>query len=379
MAHSNGRIYIDTSVTPNIGVDVIGDVAYVLGKNSGDVGTLCSSTDINQWAKYRPIEKAGFTGRLTDAMRKAEDWGIGNIPQWSSKTLANMVNFWAKGNTSSANLPDIGLKVEWWTKVLPSTKYRLLDFVADVGMKGYWHGAEAPIAPISDALEISFSGQLDVLYPKGAESAETLSFKDFTNWDDFYFGVVFAAPSSSTIYIVTQSVTLANATDFTVHIPDADELVGTWRVFPILSSASITPLSKTQNNTVATWVALLEYVGTTITIHKVDYELIADYAFRDGRTIDYKFAVKNNETNTSLTIALTIDYLDSLGNVLYTQTNSGNQVPAGSMVDVMGSYAFPGTVQAQQCYSVRATTHTMTPSRYDVKSVEAVVGATPVV
>lgn len=380
MAHSNGRIYIDTSVTPNVGVDLVGDVAYVLGTGSGYLEDNCTAAAIKQWAKYRPIEKAGYVQRLTDAMRKAEDWGIGNIPQWSSKTLANMVNFWAKGNTSSANLPDIGLKVEWWTKVLPSTNNRLLDFAADVGMKGYRHSAEAPIAQLSGSLEISLSGQLDVIYTPGVANDETLSFADFRSWKDFYFGVVFAKSNASTIYIVTQDVTVENATDFTLHIPSADALEGTWLVFPILSSAEISTLSSAQNNTVATWVALLESVSKAVTLRKVDYTLLADYASRDERTIDYKFSLRNNETNTSLSqVSLVITFIDSLGNVLATQSKSVALVAAQSTAAVTGSYAFSSASGAQQCYSVLATVSSMLPSRFDPQTVEAIVGDLPTV
>lgn len=59
MPNSNGRIYVDTTVTPNLGVSVA-DVQTVLGETSGDVGTLCQSENINPWAKCKPITAANI-------------------------------------------------------------------------------------------------------------------------------------------------------------------------------------------------------------------------------------------------------------------------------------------------------------------------------
>lgn len=64
MPHSNGRIYIDTTTTPHQGIDVQGDIAKVLGRNTGDVGQLCKdvyadgtpANRINPDALFRPYE-----------------------------------------------------------------------------------------------------------------------------------------------------------------------------------------------------------------------------------------------------------------------------------------------------------------------------------
>ena len=50
MAHNNGVI--------SRPVNVIDDVAYVLGESSGDVGTLCTSSRINMWSKFKPVRNA---------------------------------------------------------------------------------------------------------------------------------------------------------------------------------------------------------------------------------------------------------------------------------------------------------------------------------
>lgn len=135
MAHSGSRIYIDTSVTPNIGIDPQADIAVVLHRRGvGDVGQLCRDCDkngnilsprkINIWSKVKPTEVAGKVGDLTEADRygTASDhssgiyWGIQiNVP-----TTPNIGNI----HTSSFT----------WSK-RPSTQFRETDF------NGYDHAA----------------------------------------------------------------------------------------------------------------------------------------------------------------------------------------------------------------------------------------------
>lgn len=58
MPYANGVIYIDTSVTPNIGVSWY-DVQRALGTSETDEGTLCTRPNINKWARYKPERAAG--------------------------------------------------------------------------------------------------------------------------------------------------------------------------------------------------------------------------------------------------------------------------------------------------------------------------------
>lgn len=77
MAHTSTRIYIDTSTNPDTGIS-INDAQVVLPDSSNDIGNLERSSNINKWAKYKPIRyytmsgniKVPYLGILTDAMRK---------------------------------------------------------------------------------------------------------------------------------------------------------------------------------------------------------------------------------------------------------------------------------------------------------------------
>ena len=53
-------------------------VANELQTSSHDVGTLCTSSNINMWAKYKPVSYATNTG-ITEDQRKEVRYGI-NVP-----------------------------------------------------------------------------------------------------------------------------------------------------------------------------------------------------------------------------------------------------------------------------------------------------------
>lgn len=78
MGHSNGII------TAPIGVDT--DVAAVLGVSSKDVGTLCTSTAINKWARRKPIRLVNKWDVATDAQFKTAGFGL-KLPSGSSDAV----------------------------------------------------------------------------------------------------------------------------------------------------------------------------------------------------------------------------------------------------------------------------------------------------
>ena len=380
MANSNGRIFITTTGGVTYGVE-IADLQQVLGRGVNDLGLLCSDQEwntagtalqsidrINKWAKYRPIEKSNFLGILTDTQRRAENWGIGNIPIWTNKTIPQMVKFWIGGSGSSGSTPpDCGIQSSYWTKVLPSTYYRLRDFAADVNDKGYLHGAQDPIYPLVGELAIPSTKQLDVIYPRGAESAETILLSDIGSFDDYYFGVIFANADFSLIYIMTQTNKMGSDSwtqDFTLHIPNAtDYLVptgtsATWRVFPIFCNASFSTLTDVHSNpNPFTTVALLDYTEEVISASGVNYTFISNYARRDSgsKEVSYLFEFTNNETDTGLTgVRVVVEYKTSLGEVVATGINNVGTVQPSATARVEGSHQFTTMGIAASIYSVVA-------------------------
>lgn len=386
MSHDTNRIYTEVSGGIRYGVSV-GDVQTILGTSKNDVGQLCTDGTINKWAKYRPIEKQNYLGILTDVMRGAEDWGIGNIPIWTNKTIPQMVKFWIGGSGSSGSTPpDCGIQSSYWTKVLPSTYYRLRDFAADVNDKGYFHGAQAPIFPIVGDLAIPSTGQLDVIYPRGAESAETILLSDIGSFDDYYFGVIFANADFSLIYIMTQEYTMGSASwtqDFTLHIPGASTILvptgtsATWRVFPIFCNASFSTLTDVHSSLAEyTTVALLDYTEEVITTSGVNYRLVSNNARRDSgsKRVSYSFQFINDETGTGLTgVRIAIEYKTALGEVVATGINDIGSVQASASVEVAGDYEFNTIGIAESIYSVVAHVDQIIGRDYTTLWAEAVV------
>lgn len=130
MSHSSGVIYKP--------IDVISDVATVLGRNTGDIGRLCSDTDNNGvdqniikfWSLKRPIRHS-FVGELTDAQWKAANYGytIASYTKPVGEAQTGLI-YGHINNQSWQYLKPRGASHNEW--------FRLLDF------DGYNHAATNP-------------------------------------------------------------------------------------------------------------------------------------------------------------------------------------------------------------------------------------------
>lgn len=114
----------------------LADVGRCLGSTSGDLGTLCTASTINQWAKCKPFRNSGKIISIADskdeydARRYTADCGL-KITEYSS--LSSLF--------SAAKL--VGERNLAWTYLKPrglsyGELYRLHDFV------GYYHQAKGP-------------------------------------------------------------------------------------------------------------------------------------------------------------------------------------------------------------------------------------------
>lgn len=145
MPHSNGRVYTDHSVTPKLGIDAVRDVAYVLGRNTGDWKQLCGDVDqngndvnkINIYAINKPIR---WSGRRTPnaSFRAAARYGL-----YLNSTLR----------------PSLSYQDPYWKYNKPrgrdySERYRITDF------DGYYHFAEAPL--LQTNMVIDNQGQIHI-------------------------------------------------------------------------------------------------------------------------------------------------------------------------------------------------------------------------
>lgn len=109
------------------------DISQAVGVTSGDVGTLCSSTKINPFAKFKPMEAAGVVGQIPDSQRNMISVREGiRITQYTNP--AQLIS---------------GLD---WQATRPTTIYRTADFVSSANplTVGYYKDAPVPLACIVD-------------------------------------------------------------------------------------------------------------------------------------------------------------------------------------------------------------------------------------
>ena len=118
MAHdNNGRIYIDTSVTPNVGVS-IADIQAVLGLSRNDIGGLITEGNINMWSAVKPVEH--------------------NLPGYTTAAKFAELNYGLNANVKSVGQIATGHDGFYWEYTKPTTWFRFLDF------DGYNHNAAGP-------------------------------------------------------------------------------------------------------------------------------------------------------------------------------------------------------------------------------------------
>lgn len=127
MANSNGRI------TAPIGLD--SDIPVVLGVSSKDLGTLCKSSTINKWARWKPVRYAKWAP-ITLSELQSTNFGL------VSREVSAITN------PSSSYIPPTAA----WTWLAPNEYYRITDFLSDTNptISGYNHQAKAPASGFRD-------------------------------------------------------------------------------------------------------------------------------------------------------------------------------------------------------------------------------------
>lgn len=138
-------------ITKPVSVD---DVKIALSTSQNDVGTLCTNTNINKWAKFKPV-KVAKVGRLT--YRELANAKFGLVPAQNT-TLRT----YSDGSTGTvipnkATLESVLNANADWTYQQPTggtaSPYRLTDFYApsdNDGGYGYYGNTPQPLSNVSD-------------------------------------------------------------------------------------------------------------------------------------------------------------------------------------------------------------------------------------
>lgn len=194
------------------------EVSKVLGIRSGDVGTVCTSTRINPWAKYKPVNHTKFTV-LTDDERAEAQYGITNIPLFGSQI--DMARFVAPADGDTPPAPLTGTASKYWAYELPpyNRPKRLSDF------DGYWHQAIRCIEPLEiDTIDVRGMADSNKIYfdfPVATEAAN-LKISDFdfkylwkkftqlTHGTTYYLGVCLTDGTADGTRTLTQGSAMNN-------------------------------------------------------------------------------------------------------------------------------------------------------------------------
>ena len=204
--------------TTNITTTLVGQT---IGVASRDVGTLCSSSLINKWSKYKPVIYPVISTDGITNWWKAIGGNCGlSITEYSD--IDNLVTAIINGVTWAYNKPTGGA----------SSPYRLGDF------RGYAHDAVIPfksfyVSPIAYNNSVGSAVGASISISSG--EINSLAITDINRIKDWYFGCYMVKSSGSALY--PRYITTANPVsveDSSVEIPIYGLPSGTYYVYPFL-------------------------------------------------------------------------------------------------------------------------------------------------
>lgn len=297
MSHSNGII--------SAPVDLVGDVAAVLGVTTYDVAYLCSNNHgkINKWAKFKPerlVPGASSSPHqkpdiLALEARKNNNFGLSPAEVYSGKS--NFITAVANGSFKSG-----------WDYYAPrpgSDCCRLTDF------DGYYHKATSPFGTLQGNTFILSNSTTNSLLipgqmPIGEGDAQSLSIKDFNGRypvKDWYFGVLLFL-NSSRYFIATRQRKFSESEDWQVDFGWINpSYAGTYKGVPFLANAPFTVSGAEPANLLIMGIG---NPGVTITLKTTSstYVPFANcmYPTPAGNVINYYVSI-NNTTSSSRTFA----------------------------------------------------------------------------
>lgn len=178
------------------------ELAELLGESSVDVGTVCTSDNINKWARWKPQNVAArdeSPAPITYAQRAEANWGFDLT-----------VGAFEGSQIYFTNIDTLASKDGFvWQYNKPKTWFRMTDFLSDKdGEIGYNHNATAPFPLLSEEqnqVEVSGNGSafIPVRIPLTDSNNTVLHLSDFYLSDlldvsRMYLGIVLKKASTNT-------------------------------------------------------------------------------------------------------------------------------------------------------------------------------------
>lgn len=263
------------------------DVRQVLGNSSTDLGTLCKASQINMWAKYKPVVLA-----LIDTVSQFDRTNN----KWKSSAT------WWKGSTGTCGIVPYSLNsaaavidhcngsLNGWSYTKPSgglsSPYRLTDFA------GYYHSA---VPPIDTFRMETYNTQDAAMVCHLVQTSDTnLTLADLNNFNGYYLAFYAKKGTSSKVVVAQSSLgNNGNAVDFQLGSWNA----GTWSIYPFITD------SPNDDGTIAAvrFSCPQANAMSFVVVENVITIWTTNVAVSGIRTVTATIHIKNN-TNNSVTL-----------------------------------------------------------------------------
>lgn len=272
-------------------------VANTIGVSSNDVGTLCTSSKINKWSKWKPVRYNTLTG-ITLEQLSFVNYGLDLL---SYTNFNNMIDAMRNNLNNWNYLKPRGMATY-------SEPFRLGDF------RNYMHDAVNPISEdvvpnIAYTVYKDIYNVLDCGMLIEPSTTTQLSLSDLNISNSFsncYFAV--ALLKQGTTYVgnwLSTATVLGTATTVNVEVPINGLTAGTYQLFYFLIETAKPTIT---SEVTATWYFPLPLPIQTVTIGNTSYNITMN-GTSNGVTVDYSIIIKNNSlvntkhfTNALLTI-----------------------------------------------------------------------------
>lgn len=283
---------------PNTGITTY-LVGNTLGTTSRNVSALCKHTNINKWAKGKPIPYASNTG-VNDNDRKFANQGF----DLNSVTSISIANLW---NAANANK-------DW--KYTPPTggtsqPFRLGDF------RGYNHSAVQPYNYNSFPVNVeSYNNTCEVSFRILKDTNAELTLTDFAHFENFgsfsgwRYGIAYKHSSwnnADTRFMYGSSVT-ANTNE--IIIEGTLPTPGTYQILPIITKETGTTTDALESIYLPNGLRSLTFTKktawATVTITN-EYNISPSY-YWDGYLYMFQNMIQLSVTNSQTGVSIPSTY-----------------------------------------------------------------------
>ena len=350
MAHGS------TTISPPVVMPT--DIAAILGIAGTDLATLCTSSAINKWAKYKPVRYADMDV-INDSQRTSANWGIDDIPSWTRLDyMAAFMFSSSRGSLSSTYWPQCDrnkgyLSSSYFNYLKPnggsSAPYRLSDFAKGAdNILGYYHEAEAPFDElVVDTVYIGSNGYVSMVFGQGAMNDYTIKLSDLVfpgssniSLGNMYFSVIMKKLNDyqhTNAYVCSQDVTLSQTSSglYVRFYLTASQswMAGTWQLYPIISDYQFS--FGTVGSTSGHFIAVIpDHKNISMQIRYAKLTIESSEGYRDMTTSRYVYInvdVRNSD-NVYRSYKVTVDLYNSSGTWQrgYTTTKTVSLYGGGS-------------------------------------------------